>query len=235
MPSEKSARARSRLAWRRSPWIAGRLDALLAQVLHQAVRPALGAHEEERLVLGPADGGHHLDLVHLVHLEEPVLHGRDRLGRRRHLVEDGLVQVALDEHVHRAVERGREQERLVGLVQPSQHPFHLRHETHVRHAVGFVEHQGLEPLHGHLSAVPEVDEAAGSGDDDIDTLAQLGHLAVEVRSSVDGHCVQAELAGQGRQHPVDLDGELTGRQEHERERPRRPAGRAVALRLARSP
>ena len=121
----------------------------------------------------------------------------------------------------------------MGLVQASQHPFHLRHEPHVRHAVGFVEHQGLQPLHRHLPAIPEVDEAAGSGDDHIDTLAQFGHLAVQVGSSVHGHGVQAEFAGQGRQHPVDLDGELTGRQEHERERPSRPARRAVALRLTR--
>ena len=126
-------------------------------------------------------------------------------------MEDRLVQVALDEHVHGAVEGGREQERLVGLVQPPQHPLHLGHETHVGHAVGLVEHQGLQPLHRHLPAVPQVDQAAGGGDDDVHTLAELGHLAVYVCAAVDGHRMQAELAGQRRQHPVHLDGKLAGR------------------------
>ena len=98
------------------------LDPLLAEVLHQAVGTALGAHEEQRLLLAAADGRRHLDLVHLVHLQEPVLHEGDGLGVRGHLVEDGVRQVALDQAVDGAVERGGEEQRLVGLVEAARAP-----------------------------------------------------------------------------------------------------------------
>ncbi len=214
---EKSASARSRLAWRRSPWMASGVDALLLQVLHESVGAALGADEEQRLLLAPADGCRDLHLVHLVHLEEPVLHQRDGLRRGRHLVEDRVGQIALDEAVDGAVEGGREQQRLVGLVEAAQHPLDLRHEAHVGHAVGLVEHERLELVHRDLTPVPEVDQPARGGDDHVDALAQLGHLAVDVGSAVDRDGAESELRGQGGQDVVHLDGELAGREQDERQ------------------
>ena len=84
----------------------------------------------------------------------------DGLGGRGHLVEDRVGQVALDQAVDGAVERGREQQRLVRLLEAAQHPLDLGHEAHVRHAVGLVEHQRLELVDRELAPVAEVDEAA---------------------------------------------------------------------------
>ena len=194
------------------------LDPFLAQVLHQTVGAALGAAEEQRLLLAPADGRGHLDLVHLVHLQETVLHEGDGLRVRGHLVEDRVGQVALDQAVDRTVERGREQQRLVGLVQATEHPLDLGHEAHVGHAVGLVEHQRLELVDGQLAPVTEVDEAARGGDDQVHALAELGHLAVDVGTAVDGDGMQPELLGQRGQHVVHLHGELPRRQQDERQR-----------------
>ena len=207
----------------------GRPDALLPQVLHQPVGAALGADEEQRLLLAPADGGGHLHLVHLVHLEEPVLHQRHGLGGRRHLVVDGVGQVALDEAIDGTVEGGREEQRLVGLVQPAQHPLDLGHESHVGHAVGLVEHQRLERVHRDLAPVAEVDQPARGGDDEVDPLAQLGHLAVDVGAAVDGDGPQPELLGQRGEDVVHLHRELTGRQQDECQRSRRAGGRDGAV------
>ena len=112
----------------------------------------------------------------------------------------------------------------MGLVEPAQHPLDLGHEAHVGHAVGLVEHQHLELVDRQLAPVAEVDEAPRGGDDDVDPLAELGDLAVDVGAAVDGHGVQPELLGQRGQDVVDLDGQLPRRQQDEGERPGRARG-----------
>ena len=119
-----------------------------------------------------------------------------------------------------------------GLVEAAQHPLDLGHEPHVGHAVGLVEHQRLELVDRDLAPVAEVDETARRGDDHVDALAQLGHLAVDVGAAVDGHGVQAELLGQRRQHVVHLHGQLARGKQDEGERAGRPGGGPGTLRLA---
>ena len=95
-----------------------------------------------------------------------------RLGVARHLVEDRVGEVALDQPVDRAVEGRREEQRLVGPVGDApQHPLDLGHEAHVGHAVGLVEHQDVEARHVDLAAVAEVDEPAGRRDHQVAALA----------------------------------------------------------------
>ena len=61
----KSASALSRWDWRRSPWMAPAFTPSL-ELLDEPVRAALRPHEQEHFVVGPADRGRHLHLVHLV-------------------------------------------------------------------------------------------------------------------------------------------------------------------------
>ena len=75
-------------------------------------------------------------------------------------MEDRIVHVAADQPVDGTVERGREQQGLVVALEAAQHPLDLGHEAHVGHAVGLVEHQGLEVGDGQLAPVAEVDEPA---------------------------------------------------------------------------
>ena len=143
----------------------------------------------------------------------------------------GSVRYRVDQAVDGTVERGGEQQRLVGLVEAAQHPLDLGHEPHVGHAVGLVEHQRLELVDGDLAPVAEVDEAARGGDDQVDPLAELGDLAVDVGTAVDGDGVQPELLRQRGQHVVHLHGELAGGEQDEGERPGRAGGGAGTLRL----
>ena len=73
----------------------------------------------------------------------------------------------------------------------------------------------------------------GRGDDHVDALAQLGHLAVDVGAAVDGDGAQPERLGQRRQHVVHLHGQLAGRQQDERQRSGRAGGPARVLRIPR--
>ena len=127
----------------------------------------------------------HLDLVHLVDLEEVVDHVRDGLGVARDLVEHRVGEVALHESVDRAVEGRGEQQRLVRAVNASQHPLDLGHEAHVGHPVGLVQDEDVEVLHGELAAVAKVDESARGRDDDLAALAELADLPLDVGAAVD--------------------------------------------------
>ena len=66
----------------------------------------------------------------------------------------------------------------------------------------------------------------GRGDDEVDALAELGDLAVDVGPAVDGDGAQPELLGQRGEHVVDLHGELAGREQHQGQRPGRAGGRS---------
>ena len=96
------------------------------------------------------------------------------------------MQVALDEPLDRAVERGREQHRLVLGLDAVEDLLHLGHEAHVGHAVGLVEDEHLDLVDGQLAALHEVDEPAGRADDDVDALAQGVDLGLHRHAAVDG-------------------------------------------------
>ena len=112
-----------------------------------------------------------------------------------------------------------------GVLEAAEHPLDLGHEAHVGHAVRLVEHERLELVDRDLPAVTEVDEPPGRGDDDVDALAELGDLAVDVGPAVDGDRAQPERPGQRHEDVVHLDGELAGREQHEGQGLGRAAGR----------
>jgi hypothetical protein len=152
--------------------MASALDALVLEGAGQAVGGPLGVHERQGPVAAAGDGGGHLDLVHLVHVHEPVGHLLHRDGPGLDLVEHGVALVPLHQAVDDAVERGREQQRLVRAAHVAQHPLDLGQEAHVGHAVGLVEDHGLQRGEHELLAVDEVDEPAGGGDDQLDPLGR---------------------------------------------------------------
>ncbi len=136
------------------------LHVLALELLDQPVGAPLGAAEHERAVDAAGDRRDDLDLVHLVDEQEVVAHLLDGVVLGLDLVRDRVVQVARDQAVDAAVERRREQHRLVLALDPVEDLLHLRHEAHVRHAVGFVEHEHLHVGDGELTPLHQVDEAA---------------------------------------------------------------------------
>ena len=75
-------------------------------------------------------------------------HRLDFAFRDGHFHEHGIVLVALHEPVDVAIERGREQKRLVFGFRCVQDRLDLGHEAHVRHLVGLIEHDHLDGCHG---------------------------------------------------------------------------------------
>ena len=124
-----------------------------------------------------------------------------------------VLEVAADQGVDLAVQRGREQQPLgvaVGLVEQL---LDDREEAQVGHEVGLVEDGDDDLGEGGLALADQVLQAAGGGDDDVDAAAQLLDLAVHGRAAVDGGELHADRLAEGGQVVVHLLGELAGRHE----------------------
>ena len=162
------------------------VDAELLELVDHFVSTPLGPTEDQGLVVGGHNGRGHFHLVHLVDVEVVLNHAVNRLGVALDLVEDGVGQIARDQAIHRSVQGGREQQRLVGALQTTQHPLDLGHEAHVCHPVRLVENEDVELVNTKLTTITEVDQAAWSGDNELTSLAQLRDLALNVGAAVDG-------------------------------------------------
>ncbi len=141
--------------------------------------------------------------------------------RRRGLVRFGeqvarrVLLVATHQAVDRAVERGREEEglaRLGGLVEQL---LHDGQESHVGHAVGFVDDDHLDLVEEDLAPFDEVDEATRTGDEDVDASPERLELEAEAGPAVHGGDAQLARAAEPLELAAHLGRELAGRDEHE--------------------
>ncbi len=100
-------------------------------------------------------------------------------------MEDGISEIALDQSIDRAIERCGKEQRLVRVFGDTpQHPLDLGHETHVGHAVGFVQDQHVEVLHVELAAISKINQATGRRDDDVTAPAKRLDLALNVGATI---------------------------------------------------
>src|SRR3569623_2105600 len=194
----------------------GRADALLLEVLGDAVRAVLGAREhEDALHAGVAE---HVDeQCVLVGLLDEVDFLIDALGgRRRRRDRDRLrlVEQAIGEVLRLARHRRRVEQRLVALRQHRDDALDVVDEAHVEHAIRFVEHEHLELLEIDEALVREVEQAARRGDEDVDAALELLLLRMLADAAEDHGRPQRQVRAVGREALADLGGALARRREH---------------------
>ena len=126
-----------------------------------------------------------------------------------------VALVALHEPVDRAVERGREQQRLAVRRRAVEQLLHRGQEAHVGHAVGLVDDDHLDLVEVDLAALDEVGEAAGAGDEDVDAAPERLELRAEPGAAVDRGDAELAAATEPLELTAHLRGELAGRDEHE--------------------
>ncbi|GGY80150.1 hypothetical protein GCM10010343_00790 [Streptomyces avidinii] len=198
---------------------AGGAYAVRQQLLDHAVDPALGVDEHDHPAVASGYTRRHGLLVGLVHdVQDVVLHGGDRTGRRVDGVADRVGQEHLDELVDVLVQRRREQHPLAAGLDLLEQRRDLRHEAHVGHLVGLVEDGDRDLREVGVTAVDEVLQAAGGGDEHLGAAAQGAGLPVDRHAADDGRDAQVDGRGVGGQGVGDLLRELTGRYEDQRER-----------------
>ncbi len=123
-----------------------------------------------------------------------------------------LVGELLDVGRHR---RG-EQQRLPLLGHHRHDLADVANETHVEHAVGFVEHQMGDMAKIDMALLGEIEQASRRGDEDVDAARQrldLGGLADAAQN--DG-VPEARMPPVGGEAVADLHGELARRREDQR-------------------
>ena len=194
-------------------------DAVLAELLGEAVGAVLGAGEDERLVdvaccapgapAGRACGSWSTGWTTCRMGAAAALRGRD-VDRR------GLAQQVVGE---RADARARRWRRRAGSGARSgsccQDPLDVVDEAHVEHAVGLVEHEDLDAAQVDGALADVVEQAAGRGDDDLGAAAQGADLAVHAHAAEDGHRADGPVGAVGADALLDLERELAGRDEDE--------------------
>ena len=133
-------------------------------------------------------------------------------SRRRVGVAARLARVGGGELAGRALERGREEERLALARRLGDDPADGRLEAHVEHPVGLVEDEDADALQRDRAARDQVLEPARRGDDDVGAVGGLD-LGAEADAAVDGGDLQVARAGDRVELVDDLAGQLAGRRQ----------------------
>ena len=123
-----------------------------------------------------------------------------------------LLGDALDFRRHR---RGEEQ-RLAREWHQLADALDVGNETHVEHAVGFVDHQQLDAGHQQSAALMMIEQAARRRDQHVDAAHQLGILVVERHAADDQRDGQLVLGAVFYEGFLHLRGEFARRFEDER-------------------
>ncbi len=208
-------------------------QAVLLQLLGKAVGAVLGAGEDQHLApVARADHvAQELALALSVHR---VDHLGDLVGggvAPCYLYELRLVEQAVGQLLDLAGEGGGEEQVLPRFVlrQQRQHLADIVDEAHVEHAVGLVQHQDLHPGEIHRPLAGVVQQPSRRGHQDIDALAQLLDLRVDLDAAEDHRRAQREVAAVGLHALADLGGQLAGGGEDQRAHRALAAGRRVVV------
>ena len=81
-------------------------------------------------------------------------------------------------------------------------------ETHVEHSVGFVEHEHFDAAQIDVALLHQVEQTARSGNDDVDSAAEVIDLRVLVDAAEDDGLAKVEELAVGAEVIRDLRGEF---------------------------
>jgi hypothetical protein len=112
----------------------------------------------------------------------------------------------------------REHEVLALLRQELEHALDVVDEAHVEHAVGFVEHEGLDVGQRDRALFGEIEQAARRRDQDVAAVAQLVDLRLLGHAAEDHQRAQVEVLAVVLHALLHLGGELARGREHQRAR-----------------
>ena len=146
---------------------------------------------------------------------------RDRLGRVRsppNLHNLGRLLELVGQVLDFARKRGGEHERLPFLRQCFHDPANRRKKTHVKHAIGLVEHEKLDAGKVGYSLFHQIDQTPRRSHDQIDTGTQRLDLRTFTHSAENRGHAQGNMFRVCAHVLLDLDHQLTSRREHQRAR-----------------
>ena len=90
-----------------------------------------------------------------------------------------------------------------------EHALDVGQEAHVQHAIGFVQDQVFQSRQLRIAVLKVVEQASGSGHDDVDALPEGLLLSAHLHPAVDGGPFDRGVPGQRVQVIHDLESQLT--------------------------
>ena len=163
------------------------VGAKLGATKHQHLAPLLGVNDvcEQGFLLLPAHGVNHL----LDELHRGVF--------RRDLNALRFVQQLRSQIADLLAEGGREQQALLFFWNQGQHFFHVVDETHVEHAVGFVEYQHLHGGEVQKTLLLQVQQTARGGHQNVHAFFQRLDLRGHADAAKDDGRLQLQVLAIG--------------------------------------
>ena len=193
------------------------VDALLLQQLGQLIDTLAGFHEHQGL--GPflffQQVAKQLGLALLVDRDQPLLDAAGRDIARADFDAQRVIEHLPGQQADGLGEGGGEQQGLALLRQGRIDRAQLVGKAQVEHAVGFVQHQGLQLVELHRVLAEQVEQATGGGHQHVDALAQLHHLRVDAHPAVHRVGAQRQVLAVGAKALMHLLGQLAGRHQHQ--------------------
>ncbi len=190
----------------------------LLELLGQLVRAVLGAREHQHLlpVVAADQPRQQLALAIAIDRMDLLAHGVDGRVARRDLDQTRPVEQAIREALDLVGERRREQQVLPLRGQQREHALDVRQEAHVEHAVGFVEHEDLDPREIDVALSVMVEQPAGRRDEHVDAAAKLPHLRTEAYAAEHRHRGELEMLAVQPHGLLHLRCELARRRDDQR-------------------
>ncbi len=197
-----------------------RRQAMLVQVLGQAIGAVLGTGEHQDLFPG-AEGdqvGEQGALLIGRNAEQSLLDTLDGGVRRGDLDPLGILQQLAGEVGDVLGEGGREQQVLALRWQTGQDLLHVMDKAHVEHAVSFVQYQDFDGGQVDALLTGEVQQATRAGHENVHTLGQGGNLRLEADATEDAGTAHGQVAGIDPEAFVDLGRQFAcgGQDQHPR-------------------
>ncbi len=197
-------------------------EAFVFERLGQHVAHALRGGEDERLVRGrllaATQETDHLSLLALVFAEDDVLRdvGVDGQPLVAHADGDRPVLAEVPRELFDFARPSRTpEERLPLGLEVVDDGLDLGQEAHVEHAVCFVEDEDEDLVELDVSALDEVVQSAGRGDEQVCTSREVVALGVRVCASVDAGDVEVDGLDEGLGALVDLADQFSRGRHHE--------------------
>ena len=187
----------------------------------------LAVAEDDRILdfIGAEQITQRVALLVAAHKDHSLLDQRIGLCRSGDFDPLGLIEELRGQLLDRRRHRGREQQCLPILGQLGADFLDIGNESHVEHAVGFVDDQQVAAVEHDLAAPEQVHQPAGGGDQHVDALFERLDLVAHLNAA-DQQC-HRELVIFAVFHEIlgDLRGKLARRLENQR--PRHPCPAAA--------
>ena len=193
-------------------------DAILGQVLGNVVGAKLGAGENQHLapVVFLNDVQQNLLLLAATHGVDHLLDALHCRVAGRNLNGLRVAQQAVGQITDFIAESGREQQALLVLGHQCQHLLDVVDKAHVQHAVGFVQNQHLDSRQVHETLACQIQQTAGSGDQNVHAFFDTGNLWLHANATEDDCGIDIHVFGVAAQVFFNLSGQLAGGSQHQR-------------------